>query len=97
MKLAWGPITQLYTKNIYHVLNNVPSLNCWAIIDAEAYNELIFWKDLPRLRFKSDIWPCTNGLYIKVATDASNFDWGGHTLGSISHIVHEFFSEREAI
>jgi len=26
MKLAWGPIAQLYTRNLYHILNNVPSL-----------------------------------------------------------------------
>ena len=28
MKLAWRPITQLYTRNLYHILDNVPSLNC---------------------------------------------------------------------
>ena len=65
----------------------------WATIDDEAYIELLFWKDLPRLRFESDIWPCTKELSIKVATDASDYGWGGHTLGCISHIPHEFFSE----
>ncbi len=41
MKLAWGPITQLYTRNIHHILNNVPSLNCWVTIDDDTYNELL--------------------------------------------------------
>jgi hypothetical protein len=27
MKLAWAPITQLYTRNLYHTLNNVLPLN----------------------------------------------------------------------
>jgi hypothetical protein len=56
MKLAWGPITQLHTKNLYHILNNVMSLNFWITINDEALNELHFWNDLPRLRFESDIW-----------------------------------------
>jgi hypothetical protein len=36
-------------------------------------------------------------LSIKVATDASDFGWGGHTLGGTSYIAHEYFSEWEAI
>ncbi len=42
MKLASRPITQLYTRNIYHKLNIVPALNCWVTIDDEAYNEIRF-------------------------------------------------------
>ncbi len=72
MKLAWGPITQLYTRKIYHILNNVPSLNCWVTIDDAAYNELLFFRDLPRLRFEPNVWSCSNGLSIKVATNASD-------------------------
>jgi hypothetical protein len=93
MELARGPITQLYTRNLYHILNNVSYLNYWVTIDDEAINELIFWKYLPRLGFKSDIWSCTKGLSIKVATHAYDFGWGGHTLGSTSYIAHEYFSE----
>jgi hypothetical protein len=95
--IAWGPITQIYTRNLYHILNNVPSLNCWVTINDEAHIELLFWSELPRLRFESDIWPCTGGLSIKVATDAIDFGWGGHTLGGASLIAHEYFSEWEAI
>jgi hypothetical protein len=73
MKLAWGPIIQLYNRNLYHILNNVPSLNCWVTINDEARSELFFWSELPRLRFESDIWPFTKELSIKVATDASDF------------------------
>ena len=35
MKLAWGPITQLYTRILYHILNNLLSLNCWININDE--------------------------------------------------------------
>jgi hypothetical protein len=42
MKLAWGPITQLYTRNLYHILNNVPSLNCCVTINDESHSELLF-------------------------------------------------------
>ena len=97
VKLAWGHITQLYTRNICHILSNAPSLNFWVIIDNEAHNELLFWKDLPRLRHESDIWFCTMAISIKVAKDASDFGWGGHTLSVIPHIAHEYFSEWEAI
>jgi len=62
MKLAWGPITQLYTRNIYHIQNNVPFLNCWVTLDDGAHNGVFFGKYLTRLRIESDIWPCTNGL-----------------------------------
>jgi hypothetical protein len=66
-------------------------------IDDEAHGELFFWRDLPRLRFESDIWLCTKGLSIKVATVASDFGWGGHTLGGTSYIAHESSSEWEAV
>jgi hypothetical protein len=96
MKLAWGPITQLYTRNLYHI-NNVLSLNCWIAVNDEALNELHFWNDLPRLRFESDIWPSSSGLFIKVATDASDIGWGGNTLSGVTYIAHEYFSPWEAI
>ena len=70
---TYQAITQLYTRNLYHILNNVPSLNCWVTISDEAHSELLFWSELPRLQFEADIWPCTDGVSIKVATDASDF------------------------
>jgi hypothetical protein len=97
MKLAWGLITQLYTRNLYHILNIVLSLNCWITINDEALNELHFWKDIPRLRFESDIWPSMSGLSIKVATDASDIGWGGHTLSGVTYVAHEYCSPCEAI
>jgi hypothetical protein len=93
MKLAWGAITQLHTRNIFHIIIIVPSLNCWVTIYDEAHNEHLFWRDLSRLTFESNIWACTNGLSIKVAIDASDFGWGGHTLSGTFHIAHEYFSE----
>jgi hypothetical protein len=88
MKLAWGPITQLHSRNLYHNLNNVLFLNCWIIINDEALNELHFWNDLRRLRFESDIWPSSSGLSIKIANDASDIGWGGHTLSGVTYVAH---------
>ena len=69
IKLAWGHVTQLYTRNLYHILNNVAFFNCWVTVgDDEALDKLIFWKDLPRLIFESDIWPSTTSLSILFAT-----------------------------
>jgi hypothetical protein len=36
-------------------------------------------------------------VFIKVATDASDFGWDGHTLGGPSLNAHEYFSEWEAV
>ncbi len=47
MKVAWGPVTQLYTRNLYHILNNVVSLSCWVAVSDEALNELIFGRTFP--------------------------------------------------
>ena len=64
----------------------------WVVFSNEAFNELVSWKDLPRLRFDFEIWPSTSGVSIKVAIDASDIVWGGHILHGGSFIAHEYFS-----
>ena len=51
---------------------------------------------LPRLCYEADIWPPLLCLTIKVATDASDFAWGGHTMSGQMEIAREYFSEWEA-
>ena len=97
LQLAWGPITHLYTMNLYHILNNVLSPNCRITLGDKALNELHFWNDLPRPRFESDIWPSSSTLSIKVATDACDIGWGGHTLSGVTYVAHEYFSAWKAI
>ena len=46
MGLAWGPITQLYTRHLYVVINSAHSLNQWVSISEEAMSELLFWKGI---------------------------------------------------
>ncbi len=75
MRLAWGPETQLYSRHIYVLVHSVPCLNRWVVLSEEARSELLFWQQLPRLRFAADVWPCLTD--IRVATDASDFAWGG--------------------
>ena len=94
MKLAWGHITQLYTRNFYRILNTVLSLNCWVTVCDQALNELLFWKELRR---ESDTWPSSAGYSIKVATNGIDIGWGGHTLNAITYVAHEHFSEWEAV
>jgi hypothetical protein len=96
MRLAWGPVTQLYTRNLYALINSICSLNCWLTVSEEAVGELLFWQQLPRLRFEALIWPSMKGLSVRVATDASDFGWGGHTLSGPHEVAHEYFSEEEA-
>ena len=50
-----------------------------------------------RLRFDSDIWPSSSGLSIKIATDASDIGWGGHTLSGVMYVAHKYFLPWEAI
>ncbi len=42
MKLAWGPLTQLYTRHHYALVKSVFSLNCWVTLTEEARGELLF-------------------------------------------------------
>ena len=42
MHLSWGPVTQLYTRHLYALINSVVSLNCWVELTEEATNELFF-------------------------------------------------------
>ena len=96
MHLFWGPVTQLYTRHLYALINSVGSLNCWVILTEEAVNELTFWQKLPRLRFEGSIWPPTEGVAIRMASDASDFGWGGHTMQGVPEYAHEYFSEAES-
>ena len=73
IKLAWGLVTRLYSRHIYMLVNSVFSLNCRVRLSEDAMGELLCWQQLPRLRFEAEIWPCLQGLSIRVATDASDF------------------------
>ena len=97
MRLAWGPVTQLYTRHLYALVNAVLSLNCWVAVSEEAASELLFWQQLPRLRFEASIWPCHRGLSVRVATDASDLGWGGHTMSGPLAVAHEYFTVEERL
>ena len=63
----------------------------------EAASELLFWQQLPRLRLDADIWPSVEGVSIRIATDASDFGWGGHTMDGPLALAHEYFSIEEGV
>jgi len=42
MKLAWGPVTQLYTRHMYVLINSAFFLNCWVSLSDEARGDLLF-------------------------------------------------------
>ncbi len=73
------------------------SLECWVPLSEEAVNELLFGQQLPRLRFETEIWPSQKGVFIKVATDASDFAWGGHTPGWPLIMAREYFTWEESV
>jgi len=89
-------VTQLYSRHLYALINYVLSLNYWVVLSEESRGGPLFWQQLPRLRFEADIWPLLLGLSIMVATDASDFAWGGHTMVGPMEIAPEYFSEWEA-
>ena len=97
MHLSWGPVTQLYTRHLYALIDTVVSLNCWVVLTEEAENELLFWQGLSRLRFEGDIWPPTGGVSVRMASDASDFGWGGHTMQGAPEYAREYFSAEECV
>ena len=52
---------------------------------------------MPRIRFDADIWPPLKGVSIRVATDASDFAWGGHTMTRHMELAREYFLDLEAV
>jgi len=97
MHLSWGPVNQLYTRHLYALINSVLSLNCWVVLKEEASNELSFWHGLPRLAFEGSILPPTAGVSVRMASDANDIGWGGHTMqGAVEH-AHEYFSSEESV
>ena len=46
MHLSWGPVTQLYIRNLYVLINSVGSLNYWVILPEEVVDKLTFWQKL---------------------------------------------------
>ena len=36
MKLAWGPVTHLYSRHLYAFIISVLSLNCWVVLSEET-------------------------------------------------------------
>jgi len=57
---------------------------------------LLFWQQLPRLRFETEIRPFQNGVSIKVATDAGDFTWGGRTRGEPLLMAREYYTCEES-
>ncbi len=71
------------------------SLNYWVTLTEGAMNELLFWQGLPRTKFEGDIWPPTEGISNRMASDANNTGWG-HTVVDAPHYAREYFSEEES-
>ena len=92
MRLAYGPVCKLYTRHMYALIGTVWSLNCWVPLSNEAVNELLFWQQLPLLRFETEIRPSQMGVSFNVATDVSDFAWGGRTLSGLILTARDFFT-----
>jgi len=77
MYLSWGPLTPLYAMHSHALIILVVSLNPWVGMTEEVVNDLTFWQYLPRLRFEGAIWPPTEGVAIRVASDFIDFGCEG--------------------
>jgi hypothetical protein len=82
---------------MYALINSVFFLNWWGALTEEARGELLFWQQLPRIRFDADMWPPLKGVSIRVATDASYFAWVGHPMTEPVELAREYFSDWEAV
>ncbi len=47
MHLCWGPVTHLYTRHLYALINTMWTLNCWVVMTEGAINELLFGRGSP--------------------------------------------------
>ncbi len=63
----------------------------------EAINELSYWHGLPRLEFEGSIWPPTAEVSVRIASDASDIGWGGHTMQGVVEHALEYFSKEESV
>ena len=95
MQLSWGPVT-LYSRHLYALINSVWSLNCGVVLTEEAVNELLFKKELPRLRLEGSVLSPVEGISIWIASDANAFGWG-RTMQGAPKYSREYFSEEECV
>jgi hypothetical protein len=82
--------------HLYALINLYWSLNCWVDLTEGAINELFFWQGLPRAKFAEPIWPPTEGVSIRLASDASDFGCGGHIMEGVIQYAHEYLTDEEA-
>jgi hypothetical protein len=97
MKLAWEPDTQLYyTKHMCLV-----KLGVFLALLGDAYGgskvRTTFLAATATSPLRLGHLAPQKGLSIKVATDASGFAWGGHTMTGPMEIARGYFSEWEAV
>ena len=81
-KLVLGDLARFRCRELYRVLEPAATQKAWHLhvrIDAEAFNELLFWKQAPRDLFSTGLWPGPSATEVEVFSDASGTGWGGHT------------------
>jgi hypothetical protein len=59
-------------------------------------SEILFWQGLPRVEIEGDIWPPTAGLSTRMASNANDFGWGGHTMEDAPQYAREYLSDEES-
>ena len=101
MKIALGPVVQLYTRYLYQVVESAPSWFSFVPVSPLAIEELEFWQDFNINAFFQPIWPPSNPICVQIASDASATAWGGLILSSSYRPLpsvtsaHEFFNSWE--
>ena len=46
---------------------------------------------------EGSIWPPTAGVSVRMASDANDIGWGGHTMQGASEHAYEYFSKEESV
>ena len=52
---------------------------------------------LSHFEFEGSICPPTAGVSVRMASDASNIGWGGHTMQGVMEHAHGYFSKEESV
>ena len=78
------------------MINSVVSLNYWVVLTEEATNEPIFWQGVPCFKFDGSKWPPTEGVSLRMALDANDIGWDGHTMQGVAEHAHEYLSKEES-
>jgi ribonuclease HI len=92
---AVGPVARMFTRATLRAVADVVDWNVRLPITREILAELRFWRDTPRLRYRTNIWrPArAEAFTATMYSDASDTGWGGWVRGTPAQARGYFMPE----